>query len=100
MQCSVDDYAWLHVDGCDMLQIIHDLNCLAERICGDFLGHVIELLNSSSSEVLDLVKQSILEGGASLKDLIPIVINSIIQTVVEKSVEVSYILYERFNLTT
>ncbi|KAF7135791.1 hypothetical protein RHSIM_Rhsim08G0188800 [Rhododendron simsii] len=71
----------------DFIYIIHDLNCLAERICGDFLGHVVEVLSSSSSEVLDLVKQSILEGGASLKDLIPKVINSIIQTVVEKSVE-------------
>ncbi|KAH7858795.1 hypothetical protein Vadar_028170 [Vaccinium darrowii] len=47
----------------------------------------VELLSSSSTEVLDLVKQSILEGGASLKDLIPKVMNSIIQTVVEKSVE-------------
>ncbi|KAG5560951.1 hypothetical protein RHGRI_004098 [Rhododendron griersonianum] len=71
----------------DFIYIIHDLNCLAERICGDFLGHVVVLLSSSSSEVLDLVKQSILEGGVSLKDLIPEVINSIIQTVVEKSVE-------------
>ncbi|KAH7865302.1 hypothetical protein Vadar_004879 [Vaccinium darrowii] len=55
----------------DFIYIIHDLNCLTEKICGDFLGHVVELLSSSSTEVLDLVKQSILEGGASLKDLIP-----------------------------
>lgn len=67
----------------DFIYIIHDLNCLMEKICGDFLGHVVELLSSSSTEVLDLVKQSILEGGASLKDLIPKVMNSIIQTVVE-----------------
>lgn len=93
MRSSVDDYAWLHNDGCAILQIIHDLNCLADRICGNFLGNVVELLSSSSSEVLDLVQQSILEGGASLKDLIPKVISSIIQTVVEKSVEVSYMLY-------
>ena len=79
-----------------MLQIIHDLNCLVAEICSDFLRHVIGLLSSCSTEVLELVEQSILQGAKSLKDLIPIVMNSIIEAVVKKSVEVSYILCRRF----
>ncbi|XP_028052219.1 conserved oligomeric Golgi complex subunit 2-like [Camellia sinensis] len=71
----------------DFVYIIYDLNCLVAEVSGDFLGHVSELLSSCSTEVLDLVKQSILQGGKSLKDLIPPVMNSIIGTVVEKSVE-------------
>lgn len=72
-----------------MLQIIHDLNCLVEEVCGDYLGHVLGLLKSCPREVLDLVKQSILQGGDSLKVLQPLVINSIVETLVDKSVEVS-----------
>ena len=71
------------------MQIIHDLNCPVEEISGDFLGHVIDLLSSSSTDVVDLVKLSILQGGKSLKDLIPLVMKSIIERVVEKSIEVS-----------
>ncbi|XP_057460047.1 LOW QUALITY PROTEIN: conserved oligomeric Golgi complex subunit 2-like [Actinidia eriantha] len=71
----------------DFVYIIHDLNCLVANICGDFMGHVIELLSSCSTELVDLVKQSILQAGKSLKDLVPRVTNSIIETVVEKSVE-------------
>ncbi|XP_059657376.1 conserved oligomeric Golgi complex subunit 2-like [Cornus florida] len=71
----------------DLVYIINDLNGLAVEICGDYLGHVLELLNSCSTEVLDLVKQSILQGGNLLKDLVPLVMNAIIETLVEKSVE-------------
>ncbi|KAL8480742.1 hypothetical protein ACS0TY_027327 [Phlomoides rotata] len=71
----------------DFLYIIHDLNCLVEEVCGDYLGHVLGLLKSCPPEVLDLVKQSILQGGDSLKVLQPLVINSIVETLVEKSVE-------------
>lgn len=72
----------------DLVYVINDLNCLVEEVCGDYLGHVLELLKSCSPEVLDLVKQSILQGGKSLKDLLPRVISSIIVTMVERSVEV------------
>lgn len=58
---------------------------------GDYLGHVLELLKSCSIEVLDLVKESILQGGNSLKDTLPLVINSIVDALVEKSVEVGRI---------
>lgn len=78
------------------MQVIHDINCLAEEICGNYLGHVLELLKSCSPEVLDLVKQSILQGGTSLKDLVPQVINSITETVVEKSVDVSNLSKQSF----
>ncbi|GFP87982.1 conserved oligomeric golgi complex subunit 2 [Phtheirospermum japonicum] len=71
----------------DFLYVIHDLNCLVEEVCGDYLGHVLGLLKSCSPLVLDLVKQSILQGGNSLKALQPLVINSIVESLVEKSVE-------------
>ncbi|KAI8000760.1 hypothetical protein LOK49_LG09G01104 [Camellia lanceoleosa] len=70
-----------------VMQIIHDLTCLVAEICGDFLRQVIGLLSSCTTEVLELVEQSILQGAKSLKDLIPIVMNSIIEAVVKKSVE-------------
>ena len=71
------------------LQIIHDINCLAKEICGAYLDHVLEVLSSCSTEVLDLVKQSILYCGKSLDDLLPLVINTIKEALVQKSVEVS-----------
>lgn len=71
----------------DFIYIIQDLNILEEEVCGNYVGHVLELLNSCSNEVLDLLKRSILQGGRSLKDLVPQVINCIIETLVEKSVE-------------
>ncbi|KAH6797145.1 oligomeric golgi complex subunit-like protein [Perilla frutescens var. hirtella] len=71
----------------DFLFIIHDLNNLVEEVCGDYLGHVLGLLKSCSPEVLDLVKQSILQGSNSLKVLQPLVINSIVEALVENSVE-------------
>lgn len=83
-----------------MLQVIHDLNCLVEEVCGDYLGHVLGLLKSCSPEVLDLVKQSILQGGNSLKALQPLVINSIVESLVQKSVEVRYLLkHHQINFT-
>lgn len=77
ISAAVDDY----------LYVINDLNHLAMEVCVDYLGDVLEHLNSCSSEVLNLVKESILQGGKSLKDLVHRVMNSIIETLVEKSVE-------------
>ena len=74
------------------MQIIHDINCLATEVCGDYLQHVLQLLSSCSSDDLDLVKQSILQGGKSLTDLVPLVISAIVETLVEKSIEVSFSL--------
>lgn len=72
-----------------MLQVIHDLNNLVDEVCGDHLSYVLWLLNSCPPEVFDLLKRSILQGSNSLKVLQPLVINSIIEALVEKSVEVS-----------
>ncbi|XP_047946948.1 conserved oligomeric Golgi complex subunit 2 [Salvia hispanica] len=71
----------------DFLYIIHDLNNLVEEVRSDYLDHVLGVLKSCSSEVLDLVKQSILQGSDSLKVLQTPVINSIVEALVEKSVE-------------
>ena len=57
-----------------MLRIIRDLNYLVEELRGDYLGHVLGLLKSCSSEVLDLVKQSSLQGSNSLKVLQPSIV--------------------------
>ncbi|KAL3528104.1 hypothetical protein ACH5RR_012760, partial [Cinchona calisaya] len=71
----------------DFIYLIHDVHHLVTEVSGNYLGHIIGLLRSCSSEVLDLVKQSILESGNSLKDLLPQVMNSIIDKLVQKSVE-------------
>ncbi|KAK3043270.1 hypothetical protein RJ639_002513 [Escallonia herrerae] len=71
----------------DLVYLVHDLNCLAAEICGGYLEHVLERLRSCSTEVLDIVKQSILQSGKALKDIIPQLITSIIETLVEQSVE-------------
>ncbi|TMW98307.1 hypothetical protein EJD97_004203 [Solanum chilense] len=71
----------------DLVYIIHDLNRLGEEVCGDYLEHILELLKSCPAEVCDFVNQSILQGGKSLKGLLPIVMSAIIETIVEKCVE-------------
>lgn len=71
----------------DLVFVVHDLNRLGEEVCGDYLEHILELLKSCPTEVCDFVKQSILQGGKSLKGLLPIVMSAIIETIVEKSVE-------------
>lgn len=71
----------------DFIYIIHDINCLATEVSGDYLTRVLQLLSSCSSEVLGLVKQSILDGGKSLSSMLPVVINTIVGALVEKAVE-------------
>ncbi|KAM2228222.1 hypothetical protein ACFXTI_014942 [Malus domestica] len=69
----------------DFIYIIHDTDRLYKVVCGDFLGHVLKLLSSCPADVLDLVKQSLLQGGKLLNDLVPQVINTIVEALVEKS---------------
>lgn len=71
----------------DFVYIIHDINCLAKEIRGAYLDHVLQVLSSCSTEVLDLVKQSIWYCGKSLDDLLPLVIATIKEALVLKSVE-------------
>lgn len=60
-----------------------------DEVSGDYVGHVMKLLSSCPSEVLDPVKQSILQSAKSLENMVPPVIKSIVDVLVEKSVEVS-----------
>ncbi|KAJ0080036.1 hypothetical protein Patl1_24473 [Pistacia atlantica] len=71
----------------DFIYVIHDITCLATEVSGDYLVHVLRLLSSCSTEILVLVKQSILDGGKSLSTTLPLVINTIIEGLVEKAVE-------------
>lgn len=70
------------------MQIIHGITCLATEVCGDYLDHALQCLSSCSADTLDLVKQSILQGGESLDDISPLAINAIIEILVDKAVEV------------
>ncbi len=69
------------------LQIIHDLDCLVKEISGRYLDHVLDLL-SSCSPVLGQVRKSILQGAKSLSDLVPAVMKTIIDTLVDDSIAV------------
>ncbi|KAI4336306.1 hypothetical protein L6164_014846 [Bauhinia variegata] len=71
----------------DFIFIIHDIRCLEEQIRGNYLQHVLQVLSSCSPDILELVKQSILQGGQLLEDLEPSVIKAVVESLVEKSVE-------------
>ncbi|KAF2311467.1 hypothetical protein GH714_024072 [Hevea brasiliensis] len=71
----------------DFVYIIHDITYVATEVCGGYLDHVLQCLSSCSPDILDLVKQSILQGGKSLNDLAPLAINAIIEVLVDKAVE-------------
>lgn len=66
---------------------------MVTEVCGDYLEGVLQRLSSCSTEVLDLVKQSIVQAGKSLSDLLPLVMNAVIEALTEKSVEVSFELH-------
>lgn len=70
------------------LQVIHDINCLVSEVRGDYVEHISHVLSSCSSEVLDVVRKSMLEGGESLENAIPLVTEIITEVIVAKSVEV------------
>lgn len=59
-----------------------------DEICGDYVENVMELFSSCPSEVLDPIKQSILQSAESLGNMAPPVIKLIIDVLVEKSMEV------------
>ncbi|XP_027334361.1 conserved oligomeric Golgi complex subunit 2 [Abrus precatorius] len=71
----------------DFIFVIHDIRCLEELVRGDYLQHVLQLLSLCSPDVLESVRQSILQGGQSLKSLEPLVIKAVVESLVEKSVE-------------
>ncbi|MQL79814.1 hypothetical protein Taro_012235 [Colocasia esculenta] len=61
---------------------------LVAELKDNFLGNVLQLLNSCSPEVLDLVKQSVLRAGKSLGDLLPSLLDAIVEAIVDKSAEI------------
>ncbi|KAF5187259.1 Conserved oligomeric golgi complex subunit [Thalictrum thalictroides] len=71
----------------DFIYVMHDINCLVTELGGDYLQSVLEVLSSCPSEVLDLVKQSILHSGKCLKDVLPQIMSTVTESIVEKSVE-------------
>lgn len=71
----------------DLINIVHDLGCLATVVSSNFLETVLQHLSPCTADVLDLVKQSISHSGKSLNNLMPEVIGAITTSLVEKSVE-------------
>jgi hypothetical protein len=71
----------------DFIFVIHDIRCLEEHIRGDYLQHVVQALSSCSPDVLESVRQSVLQSSQSLKSLEPLVIKTVVESLVEKSVE-------------
>lgn len=72
------------------LQVVHDVRFLVTYLSGDFTEYVVRVLESCSAEVLDLVKQGILQRKRSLEECLPAVIDTMIEAIVKKSVEVSW----------
>lgn len=68
---------------------MHDVQFLVMEITDDYLGDVLGVLESCSAQVLDLVKQSILQGKKSLEECLPMIMDTIIEAIVKMSVEVS-----------
>ncbi|KAL0843278.1 hypothetical protein Bca101_016523 [Brassica carinata] len=71
----------------DFVYVIHDVNCLVSEVRSDYVGHISHYLSSCSSEVLDVVKKSMLQGVESLENVLPLVKKTIIEVIVDKSVE-------------
>ncbi|KAK4750699.1 hypothetical protein SAY87_004181 [Trapa incisa] len=71
----------------DFINIIHDVDFLAREVCGNYLRLILQLLSSCSADVHDSVKESILQGGKSLNDMIPLVISTIVDDIADKAAE-------------
>ncbi|CAN1129922.1 Conserved oligomeric Golgi complex subunit 2 [Linum perenne] len=69
------------------LQVIHDIKSLSTEVCGSYLEHIVKLLSSCSTDVIDLIRQSIVQGGKSLDDLAPLVMKAVIDTLKDKAEE-------------
>ncbi|CAN7114444.1 hypothetical protein HID58_008823 [Brassica napus] len=71
----------------DFVYVIHDVNCIVSEVRGDYLGLISHYLSSCPSEVLDVVRKSMLQGVESLENVLPLVKKTIIEVIVDKSVE-------------
>lgn len=68
---------------------MHDVGFLVAELSGNYLRHVLHHLESCSTEVLDLVRRSILQAVTSLNDTLPIVKDTMVEGIAERSFEVS-----------
>ncbi|KAJ4899541.1 hypothetical protein Rs2_13492 [Raphanus sativus] len=71
----------------DFLYVIHDVNYLVSEVCGDYLEQISQYISSCSTEVRDVVRMSMLQGGDKLKEVLPLLTNTIIEIIVDKSLE-------------
>uniref|UniRef100_A0A0A8XTM7 COG complex component COG2 C-terminal domain-containing protein n=1 Tax=Arundo donax TaxID=35708 RepID=A0A0A8XTM7_ARUDO len=73
----------------DFIYILHDVHSVIGELSesGNFIRHVNQLLASCPIEVLNLVKQSILQAVEPLKELLPAIMNVMIGVIVKKSNE-------------
>ncbi|KAG9451220.1 hypothetical protein H6P81_011185 [Aristolochia fimbriata] len=71
----------------DFVYVMHDIGHLVSELNGNYLDRVLELLAPCGTEVLDLVKQSISQGGKLLQDMEPHIMEMMTEALVEKSVE-------------
>ncbi|CAN6464834.1 unnamed protein product [Victoria cruziana] len=71
----------------DFIYVLHDVGALVSEITGEFLVKVLQLLASCPAEVLAQVKKCISQSAKKLEDLAPAVMDTMIDTLVEKSVE-------------
>ncbi|MCL7027685.1 hypothetical protein MKW94_025330 [Papaver nudicaule] len=69
------------------IYVMHDIDCLITELEGNYLDHVFQQLGSCPSEVHDLIKHSIVQGGKVLKDVIPRIMDTMTESLVEKSKE-------------
>ncbi|CAL4920120.1 unnamed protein product [Urochloa decumbens] len=87
---SPADAEWaLSIPVDDFIYIMHDVHAVIGELSesGSFIGHVNQLLASCPIEVLNLVKQSILQAVEPLKELLPAIMNVMIGIIVKKSNE-------------
>ncbi|KAI3919573.1 hypothetical protein MKX01_018396 [Papaver californicum] len=71
----------------DFIYVMHDIDCLVIELEGDYLDHVFQQLGSCPSEVHDLIKHSIVQGGKALNDVVPRIMDTMTESLVEKSKE-------------
>ncbi|XP_026402561.1 conserved oligomeric Golgi complex subunit 2-like [Papaver somniferum] len=71
----------------DFIYVMHDIDCLITELEGNYLDHVFQQLGSCPSEVQDLIKHSIVQGGKVLNDVVPRIMETMIESLVEKSKE-------------
>lgn len=71
----------------ELIFVLHDISCLVTELSGGYLDSVLQHLSSCPIEAIELVKQSILQGGKSLESVLPQIVETVSESLVEKCVE-------------